>query len=48
MKENIQLNVLGEKLIICSKDPLTGFKRNGCCESHKSDFGKHQICAILN
>lgn len=48
MKEDIQLNVLGKKLTSCSKKPLTGFLRNGCCESHKNDFGKHLICAVLN
>ncbi len=48
MKANIQFNVLGERLITCSKEPMTGFKRNGCCESYKKDFGKHLICAVLN
>ena len=48
MKENNQLNVLGGKLITCSKNPLTGFKRNGCCESYNNDSGKHLICAVLN
>ena len=48
MKEKIQLNVLGNKLITCSKEPLTGFRRNGCCDAHQSDYGKHLICAILN
>ena len=48
MKEKIQLNVLGDKLITCSKEPLTGFRRNGCCDAHESDYGKHLICAILN
>ena len=48
MKEKIQLNVLGDKLITCSKEPLTGYRRNGCCDAHESDYGKHLICAILN
>ncbi len=48
MNKNIQLNVLGEKLITCSKNPMTGFLRNGCCELHKNDFGKHLICALMN
>ncbi len=43
-----QINVLGKKLELCSKDPLTGFKRNGCCESDNSDIGKHLVCAVIN
>ncbi len=48
MKKKSQLNVLGEKLIECSKDPMTGFMRNGCCESFDEDQGKHIICAVMN
>ncbi len=48
MRKNNQLNVLGETLLECSKKPLTGFTRNGCCESFDEDPGKHIICAIMN
>ncbi len=48
MEKNKQLNVLGEKLIACSENPMTGFFRNGCCESHKNDIGQHLICAVMN
>lgn len=47
MKKN-QLNVLGQKLVECSRNPITGFKRNGCCEANSEDFGKHIICAVMN
>ena len=30
------------------KDPLTGFKRNGCCESVVGDYGKHIVCAQVD
>tara|TARA_Y200000002_G_C22573207_1_gene617609 strand:+ start:83 stop:457 length:375 start_codon:yes stop_codon:yes gene_type:complete len=43
-----QINVFGRKLELCSKDPLTGFNRNGCCDSEKNDLGKHLVCAIIN
>lgn len=40
-------NVFGEKLIICSEDPLTGFFRTGCCETDEQDSGTHTVCAIM-
>ena len=43
-----KLNVFGEKLNICSKDPLTGAYRNGCCETGPDDFGTHTVCAIVD
>ncbi|WCL48795.1 DUF2237 family protein [Leptospira sp. GIMC2001] len=38
------LNVLGKPLEPCSLDPLTGFFRNGCCDTSNEDFGSHTIC----
>ena len=40
-----QLNVFGKKLQICSKIPLTGFFRDGCCNSSGLDIGNHIICS---
>ena len=40
-----QKNVLGEKLEDCSRDPLTGFFRDGCCKTGPSDTGSHTVCA---
>ena len=48
MSKKLQLNVLGGKLIDCSKNPMTGFLRNGCCESHSNDTGNHIICSEMN
>lgn len=39
------LNVLGTELQSCSTDPLTGFYRNGCCETGADDDGVHVVCA---
>ena len=47
MKNNSQLNVFDKKLEICSKSPLTGFFRDGCCNTSNSDFGQHIVCAIM-
>ena len=38
-------NVLGGPLEICSRDPLTGWFRNGCCETEGHDRGMHIVCA---
>ena len=46
MTEKItQKNVLGETLEDCSKDPITGWFRDGCCNTDKMDRGAHTICA---
>lgn len=38
------LNVFGKKLIPCSVNPLTGFFRNGCCDTSDQDLGSHTVC----
>ncbi len=40
-------NVLGTDLIDCSLDPLTGYYRNGCCDTGSGDMGVHTVCAIM-
>ena len=40
-------NVLGGELIPCSIDPVTGFYRNGCCETGPHDLGLHTVCAVM-
>ena len=42
---NIQKNVLGEDLEECSNDPLTGWYRDGCCNTDENDHGVHTVCA---
>lgn len=37
-------NVLGTELVSCSTDPMTGFYRNGCCDTGAQDAGLHIIC----
>ena len=41
------LNVLGGDLSACSTDPMTGFFRNGCCDTCDEDQGSHTVCAIM-
>ncbi|MEX2632000.1 MAG: DUF2237 domain-containing protein [Tistlia sp.] len=40
-------NVLGEPLEPCSLDPVTGFFRDGCCNSGPEDAGSHTVCAEM-
>lgn len=39
------LNVLGAELVPCSYDPLTGYFRDGCCNTDEQDHGTHVVCA---
>jgi len=39
-----KLNVLGEPLVPCSSQPLTGFFRDGCCNTAPEDLGLHVVC----
>lgn len=41
------LNVLGGKLALCSETPLTGYYRNGCCDTGPSDHGVHTVCVVM-
>jgi uncharacterized protein (DUF2237 family) len=43
-----QLNVLGGPLASCSTDPMTGFFRDGCCNTGPSDQGLHVVCALMD
>ena len=40
-------NVLGGELASCSTSPMTGFYRNGCCETGPHDTGMHTVCAVM-
>ena len=41
------VNVLGGKLEHCSLNPMTGFFRNGCCDTSSQDFGSHTVCVVM-
>ena len=40
-------NVLGGPLLSCSTNPLTGFFRDGCCDTGPDDVGQHTVCALM-
>lgn len=40
------LNVFGQPLILCSTNPMTGFFRDGCCNTDEEDFGIHTVCIV--
>ena len=44
MKIDESINVLGEELQICGENPVTGFFRDGKCNTCKEDVGSHTVC----
>ena len=40
-------NVLGGELYDCSIDPVTGWLRDGCCNTDAADVGVHTVCAVM-
>ncbi|MGF1570985.1 MAG: DUF2237 family protein, partial [Nodosilinea sp.] len=40
-------NVLGTPLGTCSTDPMTGYYRDGCCNTGGGDMGAHLVCAEM-
>jgi uncharacterized protein (DUF2237 family) len=44
LEKDEALNVFGEPLVPCSLDPVTGFFRDGCCNTNEEDFGSHTVC----
>ncbi|WP_263772734.1 DUF2237 family protein [Propionivibrio soli] len=43
----VQRNVLGGPLGVCSNRPMTGFFRDGCCNTGPQDIGSHTVCVLL-
>ena len=46
-EEKQQLNVLGTELEPCGMNPVTGFYRDGCCNTGPNDVGTHTVCAVV-
>ncbi|MGR3492760.1 MAG: DUF2237 family protein [Shimia sp.] len=47
LEKDPSLNVKGEALQPCSLDPLTGFFRDGACNTCAADQGSHTVCAVM-
>lgn len=45
--KSTQKNVLGTALVPCSTEPMTGFFRDGCCNTSAADLGAHTVCVEL-
>ena len=45
--QEASLNVYGERLKPCAFDPMTGFYRDGCCNTGPEDRGRHVICVRI-
>ena len=46
-KRETQKNIFGNDLEVCSNEPLTGFFRDGCCNTCIEDVGSHTVCVEL-
>ncbi len=44
MQMEASVNVFGDPLLACSLDPVTGFFRDGCCNTNEQDAGSHTVC----
>ena len=44
---DVQKNVLGEDLELCGSNPVTGYLRDGCCNTDNFDRGSHTVCAVV-
>ena len=47
MNKTKQKNVLGEPLETCGENPITGYFRDGCCNTDASDVGSHTVCTKI-
>lgn len=47
MQKQDSINVLGGVLAPCSRTPLTGFFRDGACNTCPEDQGSHTVCAVM-
>lgn len=47
MEKEPALNVFGRPLETCSTEPLTGFFRDGACNTCAEDVGSHTVCAVM-
>ena len=41
------INVFNEPLMVCGTSPMTGFYRDGCCNTGNNDMGTHTVCAVV-
>lgn len=47
VEKDASVNVLGDTLVSCSTDPLTGYFRDGHCNTCAEDQGSHTVCAVM-
>ena len=47
VKKTHAKNVRGGKLQTCPTQPLTGFFRDGCCNTSPEDVGSHSVCCLV-
>lgn len=42
------LNVLGDPMVVCGCNPMTGWFRDGHCRTNAADLGRHSVCCVVN
>lgn len=47
MSKRLAKNILGEDLLPCCTDPITGYFRDGYCNTDQFDYGTHVVCATV-
>lgn len=47
MEKDPSTNIIGTELQSCSRDPLTGYFRDGACNTCDADAGSHTVCAVM-
>jgi hypothetical protein len=47
IEKDPSVNVFGDPIMTCSTQPVTGFFRDGCCNTCAEDHGSHTVCAIM-
>ena len=46
-RRDVARNVLGDPIELCSIHPMTGFFRDGCCNTGREDVGSHTVCVVM-
>lgn len=47
MEKEPEFNVLGDSLQLCSNNPVTGYFRDGYCNTCRADTASHTVCAVM-
>ena len=46
-EKEMVINIFGDEIEACCFDPLTGYFRDGFCNTDEHDYGSHVVCAVM-